>query len=148
MEKNLSEKVKQELQEKMFQLEVYREQIQAYQEQVNLVVNTITQFTTTQQAVKQLNSMDENILINLGSGFFVNAKLKNRDKLLMHVGGDVILPKTRDECLRAIEEQLSKLNSNREKTEKILEELILQAEKLRDEITQIITDIQKNQQGA
>lgn len=102
----------QRLQEMLSQLEVYRSQSEVYQQQIDAIqasLNEITVFQSTLDDIKSKDSVET--LVPIGAGSFINAEIKNEDKVLMSLGAGVAVNKTYDEAKELAERQKKSLKT-------------------------------------
>lgn len=125
-----------EIQQQIIQMELFREQAQIVQEQLTLVINSITQLTTTLNALNNLRSMDDEIHVSLGTGTYVKAELIDKENVLMHIGADILSKKSIAHCVENIESNLSKLEENKKALYDQFEKMTTQMETMRQNIQQ------------
>ena len=80
----------QRLQEMLSQLEVYRSQSEVYQQQIDAIQASLNEINIFQSTLDDLNGKDSmETLVPIGAGSFINAEIKNENKVLMSLGAGV-----------------------------------------------------------
>jgi prefoldin alpha subunit len=136
-------KKKRELQEKILRAELLQAHAQQVQDQLAVIISSLEQHTLTREAVKHLENIGVNkeILLPLGSGVYVYAKLSSIDKVLINVGASVLVHKKPSESLQIVDEKITKLTESRDKLQKSLLDIKENLNKLKPEIQQIYKEI-------
>ena len=128
----------QKLEEIVNQLNIYRNQSEMLQQQIEAIQGSIAEIEileSTLEDVKDKNSLET--LIPVGAGSFMNAEIKKTDEIIMSVGAGVAISKTVDEAKKTIasqkeelKESLDKMLDNFQKISQIVAQLSPQAEAL------------------
>ena len=121
----------QRLQEMLSQLEVYRSQSDVYQQQIDAIQASLNEINIFQSTLDDLNGKDSmETLVPIGAGSFINAEIKNENKVLMSLGAGVAVNKTYEEAKELAERQKKEL-------EDTLDKLFKDYQRLTDIIGQI-----------
>jgi len=112
------------------------QQIRNIQKQLQLVENQIIELVITRQGLDELGEVKVNseTLAPLASGIFIKADIKDKDNLIVNVGSNVAVEKTREEVKELINKQL-------EEVKKVQNELLFQLQSLSIEAQKIEKDL-------
>ena len=106
----------QRLQEMLSQLEVYRSQSEVYQQQIDAIQASLNEINIFQSTLDDLNGKDSmETLVPIGAGSFINAEIKNENKVLMSLGAGVAVNKTYEEAKELAERQKKELEDTLDK---------------------------------
>ena len=128
----------QKLEQMLNELNVYKEQSEVLQQEITNVQQTIAEVRTLESTIDQIKEKESfEALVPVGAGSFMNAEIKNDDKIVMSVGAGVAIAKTYDEAKKTAESQkkqledsLDKLYRNLQQISDIVAQLSPQAEQL------------------
>ena len=127
-------------QELMFKLQMYEQQINQLQQQLEAVRQGIVEMEALDKGLSELvGKKGKEIFAPVGRGIFARAKLESED-LNVDVGGGNMVKKTIPETKKIIADQLGKL----EEVQKQLEDAL---EKMSGEIQKVIAEEQGKQEG-
>jgi len=121
------------------QLSGYREMARALQQQMAELTNLHSELSMTLNFVREMEKMKEGdqILVPIGSGSFVKARLDSVGRVLVGMGAGVVVEKSPNEAKEVLEKRMKEvddiLKNIRESLEKIEEKiraLTPEAEKL------------------
>lgn len=130
MEKN------KELQQKYLELKSLEQQINHSQQQISILNKQIIEFKNLSDnliKIKQTKK-DTEMFSPLGAGIFLKAELKDTQNVIMNVGSNTFILKTVDEASDLIKRQVEELGSIINQLELNLQELVMHAQKLEQEI--------------
>ena len=112
-----------EQQELMFKFQMFEQQIQGIQQQLQAVENAIVELTSLSLGTEELKGKTgKEILAPMGKGVFVKTKLLSED-LVVDVGGGNFVKKDIDSTKNLIGGQVKKLEGAREELNKAMEEI-------------------------
>ena len=128
----------QKLQQILSQLEVYKQQTELYQTQIDAVQTSLTEIRILESTLDDISGKDTiETLVPLGAGSFINAEIKNEDKVIMSLGSGVAVSKTFEEAKettaaqkKELEDTLDKLFADLQQITDIVAQLSPQAEQL------------------
>lgn len=125
-------------QEIFFKLNMFEQQIHQIHEQIEAVENGINDLGALNFGLDELKgSVGKEMLSPLGRGIFVKGEIKSED-LIVDIGGKNFVKKNILETKQIIEDQIKKLIA-------IKNELNDNLEKIGEEMTKTMEDLQKNQ---
>ena len=123
-------------QELIFKFNLYEQQIQQLQQQLQAVEQAIVEASSLNFGLDDLKeSKDKEILASIGKGMFIKSKIIS-DDLIVDIGGKNFVKKSIPETQELIKEQIEKL-------ERIKKELEEQLEKISEELTQLYIEAQE-----
>jgi prefoldin alpha subunit len=110
---------KEQLQERVVEMETLRAQGNAIQQQLMVVLNTLQELAIAEQALENLDKLEKKseILVPLGGGAFVNAALGDTSKVILNLGANVMAEKKRTEALKVLNDQIKQLQDAQLKLE-------------------------------
>lgn len=124
-----------EQQDLMYKLSMYEQQIKHMQQQLQAVEQGTEEMISLNKGLEDLKSSNENeILAPIGRGIFAKAKLISKE-LTVDVGDKKFVKKSIPETQKIIVEQTKKL-------EDVKKELETGLEKINQEMTQMIMEVQ------
>ncbi len=128
----------QKLQQILSQLEVYKQQTELYKTQIDAVQTSLAEIRILESTLDDISGKDTiETLVPLGAGSFINAEIKNEDKVIMSLGSGVAVSKTFEEAKettanqkKELEDTLDKLFADLQQITDIVAQLSPQAEQL------------------
>lgn len=126
---------REEMQKLAYEIEYYRQQGEGIQQRLNQVQTLFIEGEACRKALESLNSNET--LMPVGSGFFTKIKIVDSQRVLVDVGGRVMVEKTASEAKKILDERqadlqkaLDELNNAMEKLAGRMAELDAQALKM------------------
>ncbi len=134
----------QKLEQMLNEINAYKEQSELLQQEIANVQQTIAEVRTLESTIDDIKNKDKfEALVPVGAGSFMNAEIKNEDKIIMSVGSGVAISKTYDEAKetaefqkKQLEDSLDKLYKNLQQITDIVAQLSPQAEQLMMQLQQ------------
>lgn len=117
--------------ELIMKLSVLQQEAGKIEEQIQLVNQQIQEFEGLKSSLEKFENGQE-MLAGLGKGVYFKCKTED-DKLLVNIGENVVLRKTRKETAKIIDKQILNL-------EKFKENLLNQIEKINLELQKIVSE--------
>lgn len=113
------------LQEIVGQLEYGRQQLEALNKQIQMIDVTVMDLKSTMLAIEGIsqNKVGSELIVSIGSGSYVKAKLADNQKILVGVGGDISLEKSASEAKEILEGRVKSLTGSLEGLQKSAVEL-------------------------
>jgi len=110
----------QELQKIMYQIDIYKNQIETINEQINMIDATIKSMESTIEALTSLNKtdVDREILLPLGSNAFAHSKLSDNQNVIVGVGANIFLEKSIPEAVKFFDTHIEELHAALAKMQK------------------------------
>lgn len=127
-----------ELERKMVELQLLREQLEQYERHAVALMESGGELQVTRNAIEELGKLKNGseVMLPLGNGVYVNAKLTDTKKLMTGVGSNVFLDKTVKETLKLIEGRIEKVEAG-------TNEISMQMQMLSSAIQRLNQDIEK-----
>ncbi|MFH1545151.1 MAG: prefoldin subunit alpha [archaeon] len=124
-------------------IQTERTKIDLIQQRINTVQRILTEAILAMDSIKELTKKgnEGKILVNLGSGIYVNALVEDVKKFKRSMAGNIILDSTP-------EETLEQLKNQREKAEKSLKEMQIEQQKIAENMNKLSTIIASMRQEA
>ncbi|MBQ3421559.1 MAG: prefoldin subunit alpha [Romboutsia sp.] len=128
----------QKLQQMLNEINAYKEQSELLQQEIANVQQTIAEVKTLESTIDDIKAKESfEALVPVGAGSFMNAEIKNENKIIMSVGSGVAISKTYEEAKetaefqkKQLEDSLDKLYKNLQQITDIVAQLSPQAEQL------------------
>src|SRR3989338_7202130 len=130
---------KEQLQKMYLELQVLDHNIKQIQNQLQTMENQIMEMLYIIQSLDELKDMNLNseILVPLSSGVFTKAELKEKDKLLVNVGANVVVEKEPNDVKKMLEKQAQEIKQLQIKSLNELNKLVSRASSIEREINKI-----------
>lgn len=114
-----------ELEEKVMQAEILKKQAEAASAQLELVMKTLIEMTTTREVLKEISGLAKGTetLVPLGSGAYLKAALSDNSRVLVGLGAETVVEKTIPEAAGLLDEQIIKVEEAREKLVETVEQI-------------------------
>jgi prefoldin alpha subunit len=139
MEKNPAEE---EAQKKMLQFQILEGNLRALHGQLEQAMARMEEATRTKLALEELERVraDDSAMIPIGAGTFVRGKIIDSEKVLVSIGSDMAVLKTRADAIEFADERLTEL-------QKLVEEISVQEKAVTAELQRLQPELQRLMQG-
>ncbi len=127
-------------------LQRYTEELSAYLNNVNVA---LSEASLARRSIEELAASKESkVLVSLdrNANAFIRAEVKEKNKIVVNIGGDYYLYTTVDKALIILSEKIEELEKSRRNIQKELAEAINRIEKIRQQLTVLQEKISKTQQ--
>ena len=96
-----------EIQESVMKMRYIEQQVTSLQQQAQDSQRAMIEFATSINALKEIKKItgDNESLVPLGAGVFIDASVKKQDSVLMDIGSGAIVEKTVDEAMKTLEKR-------------------------------------------
>lgn len=131
---------KDELAKIAYEMQVYREQAQLIQQQLgNLQLN----YSSTESAVQTLENISklskkEDVLLPIGSGAYIKAKVENNEVALIDVGAGVIAEKPIPDAVKFLKSRIGEMDSMRETLQSNFEDVSSKMKELEESANKLM----------
>ena len=133
----------QKLQQILAQLEVYKQQTELYQTQIDAVQASLAEIKILESTLDDISGKDTiETLVPLGAGSFINAEIKNEDKVIMSLGSGVAVSKTFEEAKATTAEQKKELENTLDKLFEDLQQITNIVAQLSPQAEQLMQKLQ------
>ncbi len=138
--REITKEEREKLEKLASELNAYEAQAEVLRQQISALSRTISEHLTTLDALKTLKNVspETEVLVPLGSGCFVHARLKGNNKVVYTVGAGVMFEKSFDEVISLVEEKVKNLQEAIQKTQKELERVGSRAEEIRPQLEELL----------
>jgi len=117
----------------ILQLGMIQEEAKKLEEQFNILEQQIQEMEILKLSIKEVEKKENNdFLVPLGKGIFLQANLKNKE-FLVNVGNGVVLKKTAEETIKIIEKQEIEIEKIKIEIEKRIQQINLELQKIMEE---------------
>lgn len=126
-------------------LEYYKEQLSAVDMQSQMMQAAIADYFKAKMTLEQLKKTGENqeVLIPLGGGTFINGSVKDSQKILVDIGAGLVTEKKIDDAIVKVEERIKNLQKNQEKLMMTAQQLQNESVELSNKTQKLIEQLQK-----
>lgn len=137
--------------EKLYSLATQMKMLEAYLNDLIARESTISRFIQEARlvidAIRGLDTADNNdLLLPLGVGVYVHARVDPSDKLFVSIGSDVAVEKGMDDTINYVENRVKELERALVEINNQKQEIQLRMEGMRSEMNSIMQQIQQMQQ--
>lgn len=114
-----------ELQKNMTLIEYYKEQLKTLEYQFSLIQTTIADQTRAKMTLEKLNDVkdDSELLLPIGGGTFINAKINNSSKVLYDIGDGIVIEKTINDAINKVDIRIKELQKTEEKISNMAQQI-------------------------
>ena len=132
----MTSKGEEELRRLSVELRFLEQTAEAIQSRINMVNAVITDLTYANTALEGIEKEKENseLLVPIGGGSYIKAKLENPDKVIVSMGAGVSIEKTLQETKEIIKKRLENLEKTRTSLQQqfaqVLDNMSIDREKL------------------
>ena len=136
---------REELQALMMEAEQYKRQMDSIRGQMQILETTMEELRGSLNALSALeeNKAGTEILVSIGSGSFIRAKLLETEKVIVGVGSALSLEKSVPEARKFFEDRVKQAGEAQEKMRKAAAETTEAIQALDDEYRHLISHMQQ-----
>ena len=127
-------------------LQRYTEELSAYLNNINVA---LSEASLARKSIEELaTSKESKVLISLdrNANAFIRAEVKEKNKIVVNIGGDYYLYTTVDKALIILSEKIGELEKSRKNIQKELTEAINRIEKIKQQLAILQEKISRTQQ--
>ena len=130
-----------ELQKNMTLIEYYKEQLKTLEYQFSLIQTTIADQSRAKITLEKLNGIkeDSELLLPIGGGAFINAKIKNSSKVLYDVGDGVVIEKSIEDTIINVDNRIKELQNTEEKISNMAQQIQNEANNVSNKVEAIMS---------
>ena len=123
-------------QEKYIQLQLLAQQLQHYQNNIELIEQNLTELKRLKLSLEEFSSVEKGktILVPLGQNIFTKAKLENTEDLIVGIGSNILIKKTIPETKESIGKQEEELITVHKQLQEEMQKIYSYFEQLQEEI--------------
>jgi prefoldin alpha subunit len=113
-----------ELQALQFYLNEYGQQAEIFSRQLELIEQRRIEALAAIESIRFLNGEKEPVvLVPLGGGTTVRARVENPEKVLVNIGADTILQRTQEEAVTFLQDRITEMEAMEKKVAGTIEQL-------------------------
>ncbi len=95
-------------QSKLYEFEMLKQQAQQIQQHRQQFEMEVQESEGTLQALKEMeNGKEQEAIISLGTGIITKAKISKDEKVMLSVGANIVVEKTKEEAIKYLEKNIS-----------------------------------------
>jgi len=122
-----------------YEMQNYQQQGQFMQQQLSSLQMSISEIGAALGTLRNLDKVKDNeVLLPVGAGAHVSARLTDTQNIMINIGSDVIAQKPLAETVEILEERLKRLESTRDRLQEAVLEISKKLEELDSEAKQIL----------
>lgn len=125
-------------QQQMQQLQQLQQQSQQIQEYLQQLDETKEQIQASKEAVRGLEEVEEGkeILARVGAGAYVKAEIKNPEKVVSNIGGDVFEERSNEGAADVLQNQLTIVKDTQQELESQMQDIQQQMQQIQQQMQQ------------
>lgn len=125
--------------------ELYRAQAEVYKQNVELLTANITELTIVRDSLDQIKDLkkDNEVLVPIGAGSFVRARIIDVEKVVVGLGADVSVKKDIPAAKVDLENRIKEMEKLRAEQSEKLQFVLSKIEELTPKVQEILTKLQK-----
>ena len=122
----------------MQQLQQLQQQTQEIEDYLQQVSQTQEQLEQSKQAVREVENIEEGseILAPVGAGAYVVAEVKETDKVVSNIGGEVFEKKSNEDAAEILEKQITLVRDTQNELESQMQQIQEQMQQIQQEMQQ------------
>jgi prefoldin alpha subunit len=130
------EQKQEQLQQKFLQFQMFQQQIEQINQHLEMLTQQSAELEISINAVKEIGQtkVDQEILAPIAGGIFLQAQLKDNQKLIVNVGSGITVEKTNLQVIELLQQQQAELMQKIIETDSVLQQLSAQAMKIYQEV--------------
>jgi len=113
-----------ELSRLAYEAQGYNDQSRALQQQLGAIQSAIADLRGALETLKNLEQATQGLLVPIGAGTMMKAKLINDGKVLLDIGSGFVAEKTLPESVTIMEERLRRTEEAAERTQKAISQIV------------------------
>ena len=129
---------KEELTQKYMEFQLLNQQIQQSQQQFQMITQQVVELKNLNNNLSQLSKVESGseMYNNLGVGVHVKSTIKDFKNLLVNVGSGVFVQKSPKQTIEILDKQITELEKFTKTAEENMQKTMSRAEELKQEIAQ------------
>jgi len=125
------------------QLNAYEQQAQVLEGRIEAINQMMEEIARASAALDELKNMvpDQEILVSLGAGTFLKARVAERERVVFQVGAGVVIEKSVDEVKAKLSERQGELQKSLQTTAQQLDAIVRRARELNRQVQDLAAKI-------
>ncbi|MFH0966059.1 MAG: prefoldin subunit alpha [Methanobacteriota archaeon] len=130
-------------------LNQYNQQAEVYSRQLGIMEEGIREGTAATETLKSLlEAGDSTILMPIGGGVNVRARIEFPDETYVNIGSDIILQKTNEGAISYLQDRIAEMDASGKNLTEVLQKIDAQVKDISKRLEQLYRQAQDPQQGA
>lgn len=123
----------------LYELQLMEGTANTLQQRLQILQQAQTELTISKQSLEAIENTKEgsNILVPIGGGTFVHAKLGKMDTLIVNIGADVSIDMTPEEAMKNITGRLEEIEKAAQSVNQQLEQILAQMQVHQDGVNRL-----------
>ncbi len=131
----------QEAQQKMMQFQLMQNQLETLRAQLQNLAGRAEELSVARLTLENLNiSKSAEAFIPVGSGNFVRGKIEDSKNVLVSIGGNAAVKKTKEEAIKVLDEKLSVLQDEGNNLGRAEQHVLMELSRLQAEIQRLANE--------
>jgi len=143
-EKHSHKHTEAEIQEKVIIYQLLNKQLEELRRDAVIIQERLLELDGTRQAIEELKKPREDVLIPIGSGFYLYGKITGK-KILSNVGADVMVDRSVEDAIEMIEEKKKELERLKSDVERDTNNVVKTINEMLPEIQEMIREVQEGE---
>lgn len=141
----MSNEADQEIQQKYMELQMLTSQLKQAQQQIEMLTQQVSEMGKVHESLEEISKSEAGteIMLPLGAGIFVKAKLDSADEVVMNVGSDVAVNKSLKEAIELVHGQTEEMGHIIEEMRANFQGGASNVQEMQAELQKLITQNQK-----
>ncbi|MGB9958950.1 MAG: prefoldin subunit alpha [Candidatus Bathyarchaeales archaeon] len=141
----MAEKVEEELRRLSVEMRILEQTAETLNSRINMVNTMIADLTYASMTLEGLEKQQENVelLVPIGGGSYIKAKLENPDKVTVGVGAGVSVEKTMQEAKDMINKRLEELEKTRTSLQQQFSQIVERINEDRERFEELAAEFRK-----
>ncbi|MEM2094148.1 MAG: prefoldin subunit alpha [Candidatus Bathyarchaeia archaeon] len=133
---------KDSIQSLVIELQYLENAAQVLQQRINLVDAAITEIQIANSTIEGLKkeSVGSEILVPIGGGSYIRAKIGDSEKLIVGIGANVAIEKSLSEAAESYKARINDLQKTRAAMEKQIDQILVEIERRRQELQKLVKE--------
>ena len=135
-----------DLQTLQYYLNEYSQQAEIFSRQLEMIEQKRIESLAAIETMKNLAAdRDSPVLLPLGGGTMVRAKVSDPEKVLVNIGSDVVIQRTNGEAITFLQEKIAEMEAMEKKVAATIEQLRMQMAEIAQQIEKTYVQQQRSQ---
>jgi prefoldin alpha subunit len=119
-----------DMQQNMLMYQLLQKHLETLKQQATMLDQRMAEVKATEEALKEMGDSKEELLIPLGSGFYIKGKTTDSESVLVNLGAGVLAKKTVKDGLKALDEHKNSIEEGGKRLEKEITDVVGKIQKI------------------
>lgn len=130
-------------------LNQYNQQAEVYSRQLGIMEEGIREGNAAIETLKSLKEAgDSTILMPIGGGVNVRARVEHPDETYVNIGSEIILQKSNDNAISYLQDRITEMEASSKNLTEVLQKIDAQVKDISKRLEQLYRQAQESQQGS